>query len=400
MSEFTGRGDDALEDSALESAAPAQLLRKAFELAGRGDTGYREACEVLLSHLHTTLRAVESQMYGLESGAEYCAQIAEGESTIRRREGARAAELAKAEFIARRSGDCSSVSRERNTDSGAGGMLTIRAPVRRHGLAAFQYVLAVPIEHAKCLGPSVMATLLTLPQLLDDHFALSMQQADWLRITAHQLRTPVHSIQSFLTVLFGGYLATPEDIQRYKDTVLSLVRQFSHELDWPILSENARRGELTIRPAQCDLAEVVRESVELTKRVWNRQIQLSADETMVGDCDAQRMLDVLLVLLSNACKYSPEGSPVAVAAAAHRRRATITIRDHGIGIPEDELARIFDFGFVGRRARALNYDGSGIGLFLARRIVEAHRGGICVASDTSGTVFTVWLPLDLRAGPR
>jgi signal transduction histidine kinase len=106
------------------------------------------------------------------------------------------------------------------------------------------------------------------------------------------------------------------------------------------------------------------------------------------------MEQVLNNLISNAIKYGG-GKPIHVGAEADGTRARITVRDHGMGIAETDVLRIF--GRFERSASARAYGGLGLGLYICKQIIEAHRGTISVTSqNNSGSAFIVELPLDSR----
>jgi signal transduction histidine kinase len=114
-------------------------------------------------------------------------------------------------------------------------------------------------------------------------------------------------------------------------------------------------------------------------------------------CDSARLSQVVNNLLSNAIKYSPQGGRVEASATARENGIAIEVADQGIGIPEDEHTAIFE---PFRRGRALSgaIPGVGIGLSVARRIVEAHGGTISVRSTVgAGSRFVLWLPASTGA---
>ena len=109
--------------------------------------------------------------------------------------------------------------------------------------------------------------------------------------------------------------------------------------------------------------------------------------------DPQLLRHILLNLLSNACKYSPAGAPVRLAATVQGDRLELAITDQGIGIPPEDQARLFSFFFRARNVGGVA--GSGLGLLVVRRCVEAHGGTIAFASALGeGTRFVVTLPLN------
>src|SRR5262249_39563657 len=124
------------------------------------------------------------------------------------------------------------------------------------------------------------------------------------------------------------------------------------------------------------------------------------DEPVRLRCDPMRIEQVLANLVNNAIKYSPPGGTVRVTVAPRPDAAVVSVADEGVGMSADELAHVFD---PFRRGAGTSHavPGTGLGLFVARRIVEAHDGGITVASAPgAGSTFTVRIPRSAaRAAP-
>ncbi|TMB09729.1 MAG: sensor histidine kinase, partial [Deltaproteobacteria bacterium] len=119
-------------------------------------------------------------------------------------------------------------------------------------------------------------------------------------------------------------------------------------------------------------------------------LQLELADKAGGSWDRLRIEQLLVNLLSNAVKYGA-GKPVSVKLEVEKDRVRLTVRDQGIGIAADDVGRIF--GRFQRAASIRNYGGLGLGLFITRHIVEAHRGTIAVASTVGeGSTFSIELP--------
>jgi two-component system phosphate regulon sensor histidine kinase PhoR len=119
--------------------------------------------------------------------------------------------------------------------------------------------------------------------------------------------------------------------------------------------------------------------------------------------DGERLGQALLNLLHNAVKFSPAGSDVVIRVGASEHEATLTVTDHGPGIPRAALPRVFERFYKGDRARTRGVGGTGLGLSIARHVVEAHGGRIWVESEEgSGSTFGFAIPVigpDLAATP-
>jgi signal transduction histidine kinase len=159
-----------------------------------------------------------------------------------------------------------------------------------------------------------------------------------------------------------------------------------------------QQGRLDLRPEPIDLAELAREvtarfaqAPELTER---HRLRLEAPDALPGRWDANRLDQVLTNLLSNAIKYSPEGGEAVVSARRRGDEAEIVVSDQGIGIAPAEQAKLFQ-PFARGEAVRRRFAGTGLGLYIAARIIEHHGGGLSVESEPGvGSRFTARLPLE------
>jgi PAS domain S-box-containing protein len=227
---------------------------------------------------------------------------------------------------------------------------------------------------------------------------------EFLSIASHELRTPLTPLQLQLQRLVGErYKQTLEKLspERLQDILKRSERQvhrLSSLIDNLLDVSRITSGRMKLQPERMDLAEVVRDvtgrfSEELNRSECTLKLQLS--DPVVGLWDRLRVEQIVTNLLVNAIKYG-SGKPIEIAVERNNRSARFTIRDHGIGIPFNEQARIF-----GRFERAVSnreYGGLGLGLYITRQIVDAHNGSIAVESDAgAGAFFTVELPLESSA---
>jgi signal transduction histidine kinase len=228
---------------------------------------------------------------------------------------------------------------------------------------------------------------------------------------SHDLRTPLTSIRGLAQLLkrrlARGIAVSPEELTdrltRIEEQTALMARMIDDLLD---LARIEAGRPLELRREICDLVALVQTwAADLQRTAPQHQLLVIAEDgPVVGSLDAARVERVVQNLLTNAVKYSPAGGDVEVTLRAERRSdgdwVELTVRDSGIGIPADDLPRIFErfyrAGNVGENLR-----GNGLGLAGARQIVEQHGGEIGVTSEPgAGTTFTVRLPLDEEPGVR
>ena len=192
--------------------------------------------------------------------------------------------------------------------------------------------------------------------------------------------------------------ADAEEYREALEQITAELERTSQLVENLLLIAKADAGDAQLQMARVDLAGCVGEACAeagVLARVKGVEIgtRLSEEPVCVrGDSHALRRL--FLILLDNAIKYTPAGGKCEVSVARAEGFAVGTVRDTGIGIPEAELARIFDRFYRVDRARSRQQGGTGLGLAIGRWIVEAHHGTICADTGADrGSVFEVRLPL-------
>lgn len=247
-------------------------------------------------------------------------------------------------------------------------------------------------------------------QLLDRERTARLQAEMALRIrdqvlgtVSHDLRTPLATIALFARLLRDE--AGPHAPGARRDEWAEKIAAAAQEGLTMIgeLLDVARLGmgePLELERETMDLVSLAGEAVaERQEKAPQHQIELESSAPEIpGRWDRTRLKRVLANLLSNAIKYSAVGSTVWVNLSTHEAadgtRASVTVRDEGVGIPHNELSEAFEWYFRGTNVGGL--PGTGIGLAGARRIVELHGGTISVSStEGSGSTFTVDLPTAL-----
>jgi len=224
-------------------------------------------------------------------------------------------------------------------------------------------------------------------------------QMAFLAGVAHDLRNPLSALRLSVTSVRAEAVADPR-VKRTFELVERQVTRLDRLVSDFLDVARIEAGELRLQLGRVDACEVIRHMCELFEATSNQhaiRMLLPSDEVPLL-CDSLRVEQVLGNLISNAIKYSPGGGAVEVSLRRERGWAVISVRDEGVGLTEEDQRRIFEpFRRGGTTAQALSIPGVGLGLFVVKRIVEAHAGRIEVASrPTQGSEFRVSLPL-LRA---
>jgi signal transduction histidine kinase len=220
---------------------------------------------------------------------------------------------------------------------------------------------------------------------------------EFVALISHDLRTPLTSILGYLELtledddLTSSQRAYLEVVDRNAQRLLRLVSDL-------LFVARLEAGELELHESELDLAAVVEQAVhEAEPRATAGGITLKCEAEAVPGvaADRGRMFQLLDNLVSNAIKFTPPGGEVCVSVAAANGGVRLEVSDTGIGIPADEQQRLFERFFRASTAADRQVQGTGLGLYIARAIVEAHGGAIAVESESGrGTAFRIDIPVE------
>jgi signal transduction histidine kinase len=260
-------------------------------------------------------------------------------------------------------------------------------------------VAALALERAELLERERdAATAANLAQSVAERASLAKN--DFLSSMSHELRTPLNAILGF-----GQLLELAELDERDKDSVQHIVRAGRHLLE--LVNEvldlsRIEAGRLTLSPEPVQMGEIIGEAVDLMRpsaadrRIWLDLDLLSCDVHI--HADRQRLKQVLLNVLSNAVKYNRDGGAIQVSCArAPDDGVRISIHDTGPGIAAERLDALFE-PFERLGAERTGVEGTGLGLALARQLIEAMGGAIGVDSRV-GQGSTFWIELAVTESP-
>lgn len=225
---------------------------------------------------------------------------------------------------------------------------------------------------------------------------LDALRRDLVAWAGHDLQTPLASVRAIIEALADGVVDDHESVQRYLRTAQKNIQSLSTLIDDLFQMSQLDAGGLPLDCADNSLSDLISDTLESFSELANQQgVHLEGSVSEGVDpvyMDAQRIGRVLNNLVSNALYHTPEGGSVEVMASPLPEAVMVEVIDGGPGIPPEDLMHVFDRFYRGEKSRSRITGGAGLGLAIAKGIVEAHGGHIGVESEPGRTRFFFTFP--------
>ena len=256
-------------------------------------------------------------------------------------------------------------------------------------------LLSGPIELARRYAAEVQ-----LRRDLDQALAAAEQaiasRDRFISIASHELKTPLTSIKGMAQLLLRAHASgrlDPDRIGRQVGTIDTQAARLQDLIDDLLDISRIQSGRLELRREPTDLVQIVSDLLGSLPEDSRQRVSLAADRSVPGNWDPLRLEQVAQNLLDNALKYAAPETTIEIRVLTDGADAVLTVTDHGIGIPANDLPTLFEPFARAANAGQRDATGLGLGLYITRQIVERHGGTISIDSiEGEGSTFTVRLP--------
>lgn len=221
------------------------------------------------------------------------------------------------------------------------------------------------------------------------------KQRQFLETVSHELRTPISYIKGYGEAILSGMIREEQQPEKLELIVREAGRMEKLTTELLQLTRNEAEAKgLVVYPLP--LAETIREVVIMMgqrAQQANIKLALSLDDDVIINADEVRMKQILINLIENALRYSDENTEITIQCYQQGKEAYIKIKDHGIGIPAEDLPYVTERFYRVNKARSRVDGGSGLGLSIVEQLVTAHKGNLKIESEVNkGTIITLRFP--------
>jgi two-component system OmpR family sensor kinase len=274
----------------------------------------------------------------------------------------------------------------------------ITRPLKRLDTAVQALTRGEAHQRLSAIGRDELATLTRNFNLMAERLQqLERQRRQFLSDAAHELRTPLASLQALLEPLAEGAVSLPTE--QYREFLCDALAELGrlHRLVEELLQQSRLEGTVQLQKTTLDPSQLVHSVLRLLAGAADvADVQLvhrSLEQPLRLMADGEKLKQVVVNLVDNGIKHSPPGSAITVTEALTATDYLLVVADQGSGIDPDDLPHIFERFYRGDKARRRRSGGSGLGLAIASRIAELHAGSITAESELGkGSRFTLRLP--------
>jgi len=233
-------------------------------------------------------------------------------------------------------------------------------------------------------------------QDVTEEYQLQMRKDEFISVASHELKTPITSLSASIQILQKLVKTDPtsEKVPVFVSKAGNNLGKLTHLLDDLLNVTKIQQGQLALNINRFDLVELIRDCCEHINPLHDYEFVFLGDEELMIYADYRRIDQVMINLIGNAIKYSPQKKRIEITVFHDDAMATVSIRDFGIGINRQKLPHLFD-RYYRVDAFGHQFSGLGLGLYISAEIINRHNGKIGVDSEMgNGSNFWFSIPLD------
>ncbi len=232
---------------------------------------------------------------------------------------------------------------------------------------------------------------------IDQLKEMESYRREFLGNVAHEMKTPIFNVQGYLQTLMNGEIDDPSINKLYLERAEKSINRLINILDDLDVIYRLDSGEVKIKFDNFDVVQLTKEIFDLQKMNARKHgvallLKKNQDEPIMVHADRKRIQEVLINLVVNSIKYGNKDGCTSVDFIDLEDKILVEVSDNGLGIPNEDLSRIFERFYRVDKTRSRNEGGTGLGLAIVKHIIEAHNQNINVRSkEGQGTIFTFTL---------
>ena len=229
---------------------------------------------------------------------------------------------------------------------------------------------------------------------------LDVAKDEFVSMASHQLRTPLTSVKGYISMVLEGDAGRVTKMQKqFLGEALTSSERMVHLINDFLNVSRVQTGKFMIERHSVDLAKVIKQEVKaLQTTAESRGLSLTVEvppKPVVMNIDEGKVRQVIMNFIDNALYYSKPGTDIRVSLRVFPREVKLEVIDHGIGVPHAQQAHLFTKFFRADNARTQRPDGTGVGLYLAKMVIDGHHGKLIFSSKEGvGSTFGFMLPLE------
>ncbi len=229
-----------------------------------------------------------------------------------------------------------------------------------------------------------------------EDYQLQLRKDEFISVASHELKTPITSISASMQILqkFTKTENLPDKVSLFINKASNNLNKLVHLLDDLLNVTKIQQGQLALNKTRFNIVELIKDCCEHIHTAGTHEFVITGSDFLMIDADYRRIDQVMVNLLNNAVKYSPQAKKVEISISSDEHNITVSVRDFGIGINPDKLPHLFDRYY---RVDALGhqFSGLGLGLYISSEIITRH-GGKIAADSTLGDGSTFWFTLPIE----